>query len=108
MDGGAAWAKILKEGVCRRCGSADRVRPVHTVSPEKQDRPWHENSAGLWTHPDSVVPLCGNCEWAYKNNKVGILLKLTQEEQVDAVQSAGGILPAVAAIEVTTNGPRRR
>ena len=109
IDSGAARAKAEREGRCRVCKTSSKQRkiaPVHTISAEKQDRPWHEFSAGLWVDPNAVVPLCGKCAYAFKSKQISLLPYMGPEEQLNAVDAAGGILPAVDAIAVVDHGRR--
>lgn len=75
-----------------------KVSPVHTISMAEQDKPWHEASATLWVNPKSTVPLCARCQGEYQRGEIGLLKLLTLEEQLDAVEAAGGILPAAHAL----------
>lgn len=107
-DYGAALAKCEREGACRSCGASIEKRsinPVHTIGADKQDKPWQENSPTYWVNPASVLPMCAVCEKAYLEGFINILLKMSVDEQLNAVEAAGGILPAVDKIAVTKKRP---
>jgi hypothetical protein len=112
-DWSDARRKIEDEGRCRLCSATGvKIDAAHVLG-RRYDRPRVEGSSTkvLYVHPDSVVGLCSDtvvessvgpdgvsenrvrrgCHSRYDAGEVSILAVLTVDEQVRAVQDAGGI-----------------
>lgn len=74
---------------CRLCEDT-RIEAAHVVGRE-HDQPKHEGTKTLWVNPDAVIPLCRAHHDLYDGHQVDVLPVLTLEEQLRAVEDAGGI-----------------
>lgn len=93
----AAILKIERESACRVCASHNvvtdgRVEAAHIIGRE-HDR-WDDALKAYWVDPDSIVPLCGLHHESYHARDLDLLPYLTIEEQLVAVDQAGGIYGA--------------
>ncbi len=103
-DWSDARQKIEDSGPsCRLCSIAGvKIDAAHVMG-RRYDRPRVEGSSTKvrYVHPDSVIPLCADqivegkvrrgCHSKYDAGEVSILAVLTLEEQIRAVEEAGGI-----------------
>lgn len=98
-DWSDARRKVEDEGRCRLCSATGvRLEAAHILG-RRYDRPRVAGSSTkvLYCHPDSIIPLCGStpdrvgCHYRYDAGEVSILAVLTPDEQIRAVQDAGGI-----------------
>jgi hypothetical protein len=112
-DWSDARRKIEDEGRCRLCSvTGVKIDAAHVLA-RRYDRPRVAGSSTkvLYVHPDSVLPLCSDsvvesstgpdgvpenrvrpgCHTRYDAGEVSILAVLTPDEQLRAVQDAGGI-----------------
>lgn len=85
-----AMEKIWSESGCRACGSVQNIEAAHTIGREHDPKV----EGGYYVQPDSVIPLCRTCHMAYDARKLDILASLTIDEQINAVDAAGGIYRA--------------
>lgn len=87
-----AMEKIWSEPGCRACGSVQNIEAAHTIGREHDPR---VEGGGYYVQPDSVIPLCGSlgndCHGRYDRHELNILPYLTINEQLNAVDAAGGI-----------------
>ena len=106
-DWSDARQKVQDEGRCRLCSAVGVKLDAAHVLGRRFDRPRVAGSSTkvLYVHPDSIVPLCSDqvvedgqgsrvrvgCHYRYDAGEVSILAVLTPDEQVRAVQDAGGI-----------------
>lgn len=93
-----ALDKVEAEGECRVCGATDYIEAAHVVSRKAADVEMVGPKGGryLYVKPDAVVPLCGpfsanNCHGTHDGRELDLLPYLTVEEQLCAVEAAGGI-----------------
>ncbi len=99
-DWSAARAKLEREGKCRVCGTTRDLQCSHTIGRKYQDVPVVGPRGGkVWlVKEDAVVPLCGptpqGCHGKYDRRELDLLPYLSVEEQVYAVECAGGIVRA--------------
>jgi hypothetical protein len=85
-----ARAKI-DHAICRLCAEANPyVEAAHVIG-RAHDRPKHEGTQTLWVNPDAVIPLCRPHHRAFDAHEIDVLSVLTLEEQLRAVEDAGGI-----------------
>lgn len=106
-DWSDARQKVEDEGRCRLCSATGiKLDAAHLIG-RRFDRPRVEGSSTrvLYVHPDSIVPLCANqvvetggearvrvgCHYQYDAGDVSLLSVVTLDEQLRAVQDAGGI-----------------
>lgn len=85
-----AMNKIWSEPGCRACGSVQNIQAAHTIGREHDPKV----EGGYYVQPDAVIPLCRECHQAYDAHKLDILALLTIDEQLVAVDAAGGIYRA--------------
>lgn len=111
-DWSDARRKIEEEGRCRLCSATGVKLDAAHILGRRYDRPRVPGSATkvLYVHPDSVIPLCHDqvveatdrdgrassrvrkgCHTRFDSGEVSILAILNPDEQVRAVQDAGGI-----------------
>lgn len=103
-DWSDARQKVQEEGRCRLCSVVGVKLDAAHVLGRRYDRPRVAGSSTkvLYVHPDSIVPLCSDhvtddnkvrpgCHYRYDAGEVSILAVLTPDEQVRAIQDAGGI-----------------
>jgi hypothetical protein len=66
---------------------------AHTVGRSRQDVDAIGPNGGrsLWVNPDAVVPLCKNHHMDYDGRRLDLLPYLSVDEQINAVDAAGGI-----------------
>lgn len=98
-DWSDARRKVDDEGRCRLCSATGLPLEAAHILGRRYDRPRVEGSTTktLYVRPSSIVPLCGStpdregCHSRYDSGEVSILAVLTLEEQLRAVEDAGGI-----------------
>lgn len=96
-----ARAKVDLEGRCRVCGREGALEAAHIMG-RKHDEPAHSGTRDLYVNPLRIVPLCGTrdlnfgvgCHHFFDAHELDLLPYLAIEEQVKAVEDAGGIEPA--------------
>jgi hypothetical protein len=66
------------------------VEAAHVIG-RANDRPKNLEGTRLWVDPDAVIPLCRDHHTAYDSHELDVLAVLTLEEQLRAVEDAGGI-----------------
>jgi hypothetical protein len=83
---------------CRVCNGAGKLTTGHgwgSLGPcDACNGAGHELEGVLYVHPDSIVPLCSVCHSRYDGSALpllDLLPYLTIDEQVRAVQDAGGL-----------------
>jgi type II secretory ATPase GspE/PulE/Tfp pilus assembly ATPase PilB-like protein len=82
-----ARAKVEEEGRCRNCRKFGPVDAAHIIPRSANARP--ENMTGA-----AVIALCRSCHSRQHVGKLDILQLLTLDEQLHAVEAAGGIVSA--------------
>lgn len=93
----AALEKVEAEGQCRVCGTTEYLDAAHTISRKAQDVEVTGSRGGrhIYVMPDSVVPLCNGfangCHGLYDGRELDLLPYLSIDEQLNAVDAAGGI-----------------
>jgi hypothetical protein len=94
-DWSAARLKLEDEGRCRVCQRGDvKLDAAHVIGRfrDPEVRPGVRR-----VDPDAIVPLCGpavdsdTCHGRYDAHRLDLLPHLTVDEQVRAVQDAGGL-----------------
>jgi len=108
-DWSAARAKVEAEDCCRICKkTSDEVKleAAHILGREHDESRTLVSAEGggfkgstiLFVNPLRIVPLCGpfpaGCHGDVDHNRINLVHYLTLDEQIQAVNDAGGIAPA--------------
>jgi hypothetical protein len=102
-----ARAKVDEEGCCRICKRTDKKLEAAHVLGREHDQPKVTADGRvlktLYVDPDRVFPACGpfpdGCHGDADYRRINVLPYLTMEEQLRAVEDAGGIEPARIRLE---------
>lgn len=78
---------------CEWCGGRGWLHAIEGAKPVTNCHRCNATgyTSTLYVHPDSVIPLCRAHHTAYDDHQVDVLPVLTLEEQLRAVEDAGGI-----------------